>query len=743
MKKGHVVTSRPEKEKLERDMEYPKINDGAEANVRSFLDEKEEYISELRKTINTVINKDILRPSSELPDQRVEYETLKRDIFTEATNKANTEKFVNSAVSSLTDFMSKDFLFAKNKLHCEVINELMYKRINRFSHDDMLSVLVGSLKENYASKVKALRTWKRNIETYLGQNLLLDQDKIPEHILQSETLRLSDHHRKCDSFRGKRTELEEEIIKLEEELYCLSNIRNTRNMSSEFEKPFIDVSAKIRMYSESDTDKLIKLLFATEDTKDYTLLIDSTHLNSLIIDQILDQNRDQEIRLLGELVKTVVSTVYTKYLRQGPERMFTRFDKESSKLRAKSPKDSFFSLAETGCSFEVSETLTIVNFYEYLLKSTNQEEEYYKFVFKESKMGNLLISKDTLDVLLLTLRKDEQGISRMLRGVLGQRSQAGYFHEAKNVPRFIIDIIEDSFMHFRPSMFEGVCRYSVDSNHPKAKKAGTIKGLKNVISDQHQWTIWQRVTSQTDWLDNLNYKVHEIFPEIIERQLEYLEWEPYSLDSETIILNLLNKSFQSSKKDHYQNIGLMEAEKCKGRRSKIKHAFWVKEGMVYGTPSLLPHEHETRAILEGQIVHPQIDTWLQLCLNNNIQAISYDLEKLLEDLLETCEIKTEDLQTEKRLLKMSLGSSVKMLLLRTRNACLKLMSYLNFNRSTQKSLNLRFLQLCEDGRLSTEQLESERLRTHNKEDVFQQTKVFENNEYGELKRIFDEEQNVQ
>jgi hypothetical protein len=743
MKKGHVVTSRPEREKIERDMEYPKINDGAEPNIRSFLNEKEEYTAELRKTINTVINKDIMRPSSDVPTQRLEYETLKKDIFTEATNNANTERFVNSAVSSLTDFMSKDFLFAKNKLHCEVVNELMYKRINRFSQDDMLSILIAKLKENYTNKADTLRTWKRNIDIYLGQNLLLDQDKIPEHILQSETLRLSDHHKKCDSFRGKRTELEEGIIKLEEELMYTSNMHDTRNMSSEFEKPFIDVSAKIRMYSETDTDKLIKLLFATEDTKDYTLLIDSSHLNTLIIDQVLEQNRKQDITLLGELAKTVVSTVYMKHFRQSPERMFTRFDKESAKLRAKSTGDSLCLLADTCCSFEVSETLTIVNFYEYLIKCINQDKEYYKFVFKESKMGNLLISKDTVDVLLLTLRKDEQGISKTLRGIIGDRPQEGYFSEAKNVPRFIIDVIEDSFLHFRATLFEGVCRYSVDSNHPKTKKAATIKGLKSVISDQHQWTIWQRVTSQRDWLENLNYKVQEIFPEIIERQLEYMEWEPYSLDSETIILNVLNKSFQSSKKDHYQNIGLMNSEKVKGRRSKVKPAFWIQEGMVYGTPSLMPHEHEMKAMLEGQIVHPQIDTWLQLCLNNNIQAINYDLEKLLEDLLETCEINTEGLQTEKRLLRMSLASSVKLLILRTRNACLKLMSYLNFNRSTQKSLNLRFLQLCEDRRSSVEQLESERLKTHNKEDIFQQTKVFNNNEYSELKRIFEEEQNVQ
>jgi len=91
---------------------------------------------------------------------------------------------------------------------------------------------------------------------------------------------------------------------------------------------------------------------------------------------------------------------------------------------------------------------------------------------------------------------------------------------------------------------------------------------------------------------------------------------------------------------------------------------------------------------------------------------------------------------------LTLNSYVKLLMLRSRGSCLRLISYMNFYRSTQKRINLQFLDLCEQDKTIRGVFESESARTMRKDDFLRQTSKYSKKEYEEMRKIFDEEQSV-
>jgi uncharacterized protein YjbI with pentapeptide repeats len=111
-------------------------------------------------------------------------------------------------------------------------------------------------------------------------------------------------------------------------------------------------------------------------------------------------------------------------------------------------------------------------------------------------------------------------------------------------------------------------------------------------------------------------------------------------------------------------------------------------------------------------------------------------------MFEVLNINQESLLTEKKLTKGTLESYVKLLMLRSRNAILRLISYCNFSRAVQKNINLRFIDLCEQHREQEDLFVKSNLDKYRRDDLLKQTRMYDRRECEEVRRIFDEEISV-
>jgi hypothetical protein len=753
-KRVHVMTAKPVVEDLEATVNFPVINDGWEENIAQLLAEKAETEEFTKEYIRERLQDKLFAKEihEETPRQKFMLGQLLNEMYDKFSDQLNVEDFVNASSKLVNSFMSKDYLFCKNDLYSSKTDLAMFEAINEFTSEDMLTLLVNRVHSMLSREKARQKKWKANLENYLLSNPVLEEDEVIADRHPSLTARSKSFNNRSSDIKDQLFKLEADIMRLEEETSMLQKYKADLKKELEatrgcFEKPNIDISAKVKMSSKHDHQRLDKMLFNMREDKDLVIGLTVNKVEQCIIAEIAESHKYSSVRLLHNYLKIVPNTVYTRSLSQHPSRVFTRLDFRCRHLRQENEED--FVLVKSLDQIDVdlrqntaSQACKSVNFYEYILQETSGDKNFFKFVFGKRKLTNLTISMESLSFLIDSWRLDEQGIGSTFKEFSQSAFKRSYFKETINFPGFVIDSLISSMSFFSEKIF--LARFKSLSDQGlhttvESPEDTLFNTAASLSSSSSILDVWYRLLKNKEKLELFNQQVDNQFMTLVQAQNNYMEFSDYYDLEKVFDMNRFSKIGLTTSSDRSQIpfkrlINYINAEE----KIKIKKAFWIKEGLIFKLSQKQPNEHHASILLKDQIKHPYVENWLQLVLNNDPTAINYDLLKFTTDLFEVLDIRQESLFTEKTLTKGTLESYVKLLMLRSRNSILKLLSYTNFSRAVQKNINLRFIDLCEQHREQEDLFDIVHLNKYRKDDLLKQTKMYDRKECEEVRRIFDE-----
>lgn len=754
----HVITSKPVVEDVEETVQFPGLNDGWRETISQMFSEKvnteeftKEYIKE--RLSDRFFAKEI---HEETPRQKFMLGQLLNEMYSKFSDPFKTEDFVNASTKTLNAFMAKDFLFCKNKLYTSKIDEATYYALNEFTSQDMLTVMLTRVLTSLKREMAVRKKWKANLENYLLSNPVFegDPDMFDRH--PSLTSKSKQFTGRCNRIKDQLLSLEADIMKREEQISILQKYKTEyqhifESITGCFEKPNIDISAKVKMSSKHDHQRLDKMLFNMRDEKDVVIGLSTNLVEQCIISEISDKYKHSGCQTILEYVKLVPNTVYTKYLSQSKAKLFTRFDSVSKAQRARegATDDQVVRMSELKlheASFADQSQSKPINFYDFLIAKSGQSIHFLKFTFKTRKISNLTISEDSLRLMVRAWRLDDHGIGQAFSDLAFPHVDKEYFKEAATFPPFVIDLIvecmevftEDTFLA-NSKMISDRDLKSVDQSRarPDVKIAEILTQNKEVLR------LWYGLLRDSNKLELFNQKVEQQFFKQVETQNRFMEFVDYYDNFQVFDMNKISQALKTNETaEGVKSSGRLLTYINDSERIRVKRAFWIKEGLIFKLTQKQPNEHHSAILLKDQMKHPHVENWMQLVLNNDVDMINYDLLKFTADMFEIVDIRADTLMTESKLANSTLGSYVKLLMLRSRNAILKLMSYCNFSRAIQKNINLRFLDLCDQHREHGGLLEKANLDVYRKDDLFKQTKMYDKRDCDELRKIFDEEISV-
>jgi hypothetical protein len=756
-KKVHVMTSKPVVEDIEATVSYPNLNDGWTDNISQLLHEKtktEEFTKEyIRERLQgKFFPKEV---HEETPRQKFMLGQMMNEMYDKFSDQLNVDDFVNSTTKLLNSFMAKDFLFVKNDLYSSKTDLDMFEAINEFTSEDMLTLMLKRVHSTLSKEKARLKKWKANLENHLLSNPVLEEDEILADRHPSLTARSKSFNNRCNRLKEQLLKLESEIMRLHEETSMLQNYKGELKEKFEaargsFEKPNIDISAKVKMSSKHDHQKLDKMLFNMRDEKDVLLGLTPSRVEQSIVAEIAEAYKLAAGRLLLAYLPLVPNAVFAKRFTQHPLRLFSRGDSRADRIRAihQSP-DVVLKLDAVGIDLKQiagQSNPRSTNFYEYIIEESGQQQDFYKFVFSKRKLTNLTISSESLNFMIDTWRLDDQSIGRTFKELIRTPMNREYFKETQNFPSFITEVLVDSMPFFSPKIFMAKFKTLSDQgvySSSDSKEGDLMDRTAALSNNQAILGIWYGLLRDKEKLELFNQQVDNQFLSIVQVQNKYLEFSDYYDSEKAFDMNCFSKVGKNQDEETDQPLFKRFFNYINANEKiKVKKAFWVKEGLVFKLTQKQPNEHHSTILLKDQIKHPHIETWLQLVLNNDAQAINYDLLKFTTEMFEILDIKQESLLTEKKLTKGTLESYVKLLMLRSRNAVLRLLSYCNFSRAVQKNVNLRFIDLCEQHRQHEDLFEKIDLDKYRKDDLLKQTRMYDRKECEEIRRLFDEDVSV-
>jgi len=752
-RRARVLTSRPVYEDLDKMLNYPEVKDGWEKVFAGLVSEKGATEEALKDYLRECMDWDTRAPEmmDENDSQKFTFGQVANDVYDKLTESLNIDDFVNATAKSVNRFMAKDFLFYRSKLYCQKVDEEMYRKANEYTSHDMLTILLDRIYHRTVDKLHVLLKWRRNIDSYLLSNPVMDERFETPDQHPSMTSRSKNFFTICDRLKQQKLKVEVDIAKYQEEVSMLGKYLNDykeifKSIRGTFEKPNIDVSAKAKLIAKHDQVRLDKLLFNTQETKDVINGLSQNKIENYIIEEIVYRYKNSAIRTLNQNLKLSPNCIYTKLFTHTSSRMFTRYELSRQVIEAANTSQDRVYMLDNAPHMQKDEPLlkNLVNFQEYLISNTGQASNFIKLVSTGRKLTNLLISEDTLSIVINTIRLDEQKVSETFREILKIPAPIKYFSEVKKFPDFIFFLMEESLDYFDSKLFSASLRVSADWKENVTENGSTnttLTPLKSILNDQSVLGCWFDVMKDAEKLELFNKTVEEVFNRLLEVQNNYLLFEDFYsrtkvLDISSIAVGIKFREKQAGTR------GLLYSYLTLGERIKIKNAFWIKEGLLFKVTQKQPNEHYFTQLLKEQLKHPQIDNWLQLMLTHDSTALKYDMGRYVEDMLEMLNIKGDELKREKRTVNSTLTSYIKLLMLRGRTACLKLISYFNFGRSAQKSMNIRFLDLCEQGKVPEELMQSSTTKCYRKDDFLKLTRMFDQKDYEELRLIFDDETTV-
>lgn len=744
-----MQNTRASVEDIEKVTNFPAVNDNWEQVIKQMVEEKcktEEAFKEyMKEKLDPQEEASTQQPKSD--KEKHAFGRLVNESFARFADQLNLEDFTNASTKLANVFMGTDFLFHKNELFTSTLDREVFEEVNDFTAQDMFFVLNDKCCSRTKAELGRLKKWRLTlVNKLLASPFFVDKESQLAEEDRSVTARTKRFKIENDKLKGQILKLEKLICK-QEQIYetnkrFLNEFRASfDSLRGSFERPNIDISAKIRLFPDHDKERLEKLLFNAKDHKDMMVAISQNNIEAMIIEEIALRFKQAGLKVLARCMQLLPNSIYLKHLSQSSEKLFTRFDSNAAQVRLDSPnKDVVFSLDAPQASAELPHPY-IKNFYQTILTGSNQSSKFLKFVFAEKRLGNLTISRESLMVFLNSTRGDEHGIAAVFKPLLGLSAKTErYFKENPNYPHFILEIIYDSMCCFDPGLFTPTIKMNTDATEPTTHQP-TVNLTGFILHNPVVLQYWYSLLTSPEKLDLFNHKVSQIFLRHVEKQVEFMEFRDYNNGSKIYDINNITAGLIRRDKHGNHSLSILSFIE-NNEKIRIKHAFWVKEGLVFKVSQKKPDEHMTSILLRDQMKHPQLETWISLVLNNDPLAINYDLTKFTDVLTEMLDLRLENLQTEQKLSSLTLNSYVKLLMLRSRGACLRLISYMNFYRSTQKRINLQFLDLCEQDKTMRGVFESESVKTSRKDDFLRQTNQYSKKEYEELRKIFDEEQSV-
>ena len=743
-RRAHVCAAKVQEDDLEYKLNYPEVKDGWKDILKHMLGQKGATEEFLKDYLRQSMDGDTRAPEMlhETPAQKFAFGQAANEVYDKLAGSLDVEDFVNATSKCMNRFMGKDYLFNNNKLYCSQVDQELFSRLNEYTSHDMLTVLLDRVYHRTVDRLHSLIKWKQNIDAYLIANPVMDERYQTLDSHPSLTSRSKHFGQKCDRLRKQKTRVEVEISKLREEVsilgkYLLDYRDIFESITGVFEKPNVDMSAKAKLLANHDQVRLEKLLFTTQENKDVVSGLTQNKIEAYILSEIVHRHKYFSIRVLNQNLKLLPNSIYTKYLSNTSTRFFTRFDFTSTRLRAEHPStpDRVFNLSSI--SLDPSPHKYLVNFYEYLLNTTGQANEYLKITCSTRRLTNLLISKDSLSILGHTLRLDDQQISRNFADILQLPHPTSIFTEAPNFPSFVFILIADCLQSFPQEVFSAKVKLPTDYTENIGDEL-TLTPLEKILNDQKVLKYWVELLTEVEKLDLFTQQVEELFTKLTLVQNEFLQFEDFYSPTKVLDINAISRGIKYRDRQEGQR-GLLFSYLSLGESIKVKRAFWIKEGLLFKVTQKQPNEHYSTQLLKDQIRHPQIDNWLQLVLSLDSAEMKYDLSKFTDDLLEKVGVRTDQLKREKKLITLTMSSYVKLFMLRGRTASLKLISYFNFARSVQKAINLRFLATVEEGRQSEEWSQNSTPQSYRREDFLKLARMFDPKEYEKLRKIFDDE----
>ena len=764
-RKAVIHTTKPEIADLEQTVGFPGLHDGWEESFMQLLKEKGNTEELAKEYIRNNLPNSSFLGKEQSSQQKYEFGQLVNEVYDKFTSSLNPEDFVNATAKTLNMYMTEDYLIAPEKFFASELDREMYCVLNEYTGRDMMSILLEMIEKKLKEEQYRVKKYRSNIDSYIdthpaadGRSGLGGEDKHP-----SFSARSKEEEQMNNKLKMERDKIELDVVRLEEEVSLIQKYqRNFKGIveavRGTFEKPNFDISARVKFTSLQERHALEELLFTMEENKDMIVSVTQNQLTQLLVHNMLTKYKTSHMRILLSYTKTIPYLIYSQYLALNPQRLYTRFDMFNQLERSEMKSENFkvYNLdawirrqdeLKAAHPSEACSTTSSSNFYEKLMSLTGEAPNFKKVIIKGRTLSNFMMSEESMIILMNTIRHDDQKISKSLKEVLGIKfKKSGLFKEAREFPSYILEIVADSVLKFDEDCFSAVYKMNTDStegSNAAAKQMDSEFKLQNdvIFKNNSLLEVWHNVLTDVEKLELFNYKIEEMFVRHFKVQLGYLEFEDYYAEEKVIDIDEFGANLNSRNKSSQRNsptLGLLDYLNADSK-IKIKAAFWVKESLLYKVTQKQPNEHHSTILLKEQMKHPQTEVWMQLALNNDIQALLYDLDKFTENLFEVFQIRQDELKTEKKLTTMTVKTYVKLMLLRTRNASIKLLSYANFNRSLQKFLNLRFTSLYENSRDPSTPLQSEEVRSYRKEEMFKHSGMFNKTEYAEVKDIFGEQ----
>ena len=750
IKQAHISNVRTEPFDINKTVNFPPISDRWEDMMDQMVGEKSSTERATKEHMKERYDQThaSFKMKEESDKQKFMFYNLANEVLKKEAESLNLEDFVNATAKSLNSFMATDYLFYKNDLYVSILDGELNKELNEFTGQDMFRVIAEKCLKRIKGEVSVYKKWRTNLE-----NLLLSNPILPEKDTQitEQDRSLTARTRRCkseaDRIKEQLYRVEKFIHQKDQDLKAMqSHLEDFKDslgvIRGSFEKPNVDISAKVKLFPLYDRERLEKLLFNTKDEKDVMVTISQHMIEGMIIREIEERYKDSSLKNLVRCMQMIPNAIRFKHLSMGPSKIYTRFDLSCNEIRLKMPKeDQVIRLSELPVDLQSNHPY-VKNFYQHILIESGQAQKFLKFIFHESKLTNLLITRESIHTFIRIFRSDETGSISIFKSKLGLNPDTRkYFKECSTYPTFILEHILDSMGSYMPFLFKAETKMNTDK-YSSGKNKPILPTTKDILHNTVILDYWYGLLESGEKLDLFNDRLNQVFIKHISKQIEYMEFSSFVDKNQVYDIQQFASGLLRRNKGSNHSITLLSFLNSKDR-IKVKPAFWVKQGLLFKTSQNRKEDNHIYVMLLDQMKHPQIEIWFSLILTNDPLAINYDLKKFTDCLVEMLDFKLENLQMEQKRAGMTLDSYVKLMILRGRSCCLRLMSYMNFYRSAQKTINLEFLNLCDQRMAPKEPFVSENVQSLRKDDFFKQSNKFDRAEYEGMRRIFDDELNVE
>ena len=707
------------------------------------------------------------------------------------TNKHNIEDFISQSGGVMCDFFGKNYMFTKENFWSQELDKQLYYKANRFSFNLPIIYLFESIiknfqkkRENYTIKIVNLKN-KLDLLAYDNEQIVL------EHSMYTHA---NNNAYKNEKWLQKQEDLKKltaESIKLDGEILKLKNGLNhqykyiTNNMS--LEKPFIDISAHIKIYSDFDTDGLFKFLFTMKQDKEFYMGL----RESVLIDKIEDLNTkhicNTQIREFLGCMDTLPNYINFQHQSITDEKYYTIFDLDSQYFRIplvntssclhkvlnrrkiylkdQSEKERIKREQDLEATLKANEDKdpkdkkiihekdhldsqpTQHNYLEYFIEQNNLSGKFKKFFFN-SKLINLTISDESLQLIISLYKKNSYNVYLyLLSGHLFSSSNATLlFEDNPIIDLSILPAISQYFNEYDLKYRTRTIKVQTDFDQilTNADEIGLSFDetdlVDDIVNNKDIVNTWSDYLGVNEDLSLTYYRIDNIFNVLFENQNEYLEIVDYNLPDTKVLLHDLKIDFE--------NVYVKKTKNCKSDNTYSKildhqqdrlclvTALWVKENQVFKMPDKNATEYAIDIMLQNQVPHSSIENWFKIILNCDFNSTVKNIEELVEDNQRSLKVKNPE-NEQSDLYKVH-KAYFKLQILNSRSKILKLISYFNFFRAVQKEISIKFIDVMNANKINDEIFGQDDSTIFQKDKLVNQIPMFKKQETEDMNDIFDE-----